>query len=135
MSAMSNYLEGELSDLLFQGQAYSAPDTYAALYTTNPTEADSGTEVTGGSYARELIENDGVTSPYWNTHVDGLSDNNGDVTFTTATASWGTVTHLGIRDASSSGNLLLHGALSSSKVVDTNDTFKFASGDLDITLA
>ena len=132
---MSNYLEGGLGDLLFQGSAFTAPDTYAALYTATPGETDAGTEATGGSYARELIENDLATSPYWNAESDGLYDNNGDCTFTTASAAWGTIDSMGLRDASTAGNLLLYGDLSSSKVVDINDTFKFASGDLDVTLA
>jgi len=138
MSAMSNYLEGKLADLLFQNTAYTAPSTYIALATATFGEDNSGTanEPTGtGSYARELVENDGATSPYWNTHVDGLTDNNGDITFTTATASWGTIANFGVYDALTTGNLLFHGALSASKAVDTDDTFKFATGDLDITLA
>ena len=137
MSDMSNYLEGKLSDLLFQGTAYTAPDTYVALATGSFAEDNSGTanEVSGGSYARELVENDLATSPYWDSHVDGVTDNNADITFTTASANWGTVSHMGIYDASTVGNLLFHGSLSGSKTVDTNDTFKFATGDLDITLA
>lgn len=137
MSAMSDYLEGKLGDLLFQNTAYTAPSTYIALATASFGEDNSGTanEVSGGSYARELVENDGSTSPYWNANSDGLYDNNGDITFTTATASWGTVSHFGVYDALTVGNLLFHGSLTASKTVDTNDTFKFASGDLDITLA
>lgn len=135
MAAMSNYLETQLSALLFEATAYTAPSTYIALYTSDPTDADTGTEVSGGSYAREQVNTDGATSPYWNTAIDGLTDNNGDITFTQASASWGTVSHMGIRDALSGGNLLIHGALTASKTVDINDTFKFASGDLDVTLA
>jgi len=136
MSAISNYLEGKWLDMIANATAYTAPATFIALYTAAPTDADTGTEVTGGSYAREVVNQNGSTQPYWNA-ISGdpsLTDNNGDITFTQATASWGTVSHTGVRDASTAGNLLYHGALTASKAVDNGDTFKFPSGDLDLTL-
>lgn len=139
MAALSNYLEAAWLDMLASGASFTPPATYVALYTSDPTDANSGTEVSGNGYARVQVNQDGSTSPYWNTPVDDggpqLIDNNGDITFPTATGDWGTVTHVGILDAATGGNLLFHGALSTSKSVTTDDTFKFPSGDLDLTLA
>jgi hypothetical protein len=138
MSDFSDYLEQKLMDYVFNKVSYTSPDTYLALYTTATSDAGGGTEVTGGSYARELVDENGGTSPTWNlATVAGTAyrvDNAADVTFTQATASWGTVTHTSVMDAVTSGNMLAHGALTSSKTVDSGDTFKFGSGDFDIDL-
>ena len=135
MAGMSNFLEGSLGDLLFRNTAYAVPATYVALYTADPTDADAGTEVSGGSYARILVNNDGVTSPFWKVGVDGLYDNDGLITFPTATAAWGTITHVALRDALTLGNLLTHGILDVAKIVGIGDTFQFADGALNQTLA
>lgn len=138
MSAMSDYAESALLQELFNGIAFTGPDTWVSLYTTDPTDADSGTEVSGGSYARVRVYANGGGTPDWNTAVvDGIGylvDNSDDITFTTATASWGTVTHFGVHDAVSGGNLLMHGSLTSPKPVGDGDTFKFPVGDLNLRL-
>lgn len=138
MSALSNYLEQKLLDLVFNKQAYSAPDTYVALFTDDPTDAGTGTEVSGGSYARELVDENGGSSPTWNmAAVDGVGyvvDNAANIEFTQATGSWGTITHFGIFDAVTSGNLLFHGALDASVAITTGQTFRFAAGDLDLRM-
>lgn len=128
MADLSNDLETKLINQVLRNTAYTRPTTvYAALYTSDPTDADVGTEVTGGSYARQSVAFDAPS--------DGTTDNTSDVTFPTATAAWGTVTHVGLRDASSGGNLLFHSPLADSRVVNNGDTFKFNAGDLDASLA
>jgi len=128
MSAMSNYLENALVNATLRNTTYTSPATvYVGLFTTDPTDAGSGTEVSGGSYARQSAS---FAAP-----SDGASATSADVTFPQATASWGTVTHFGVFDASSSGNLLYHGALTVSKAIETGDVFKISSGNLTITLA
>jgi hypothetical protein len=97
-----------------------------ALYTTDPTDADTGTEVSGGSYARQAVT---FGSP-----SNGVSTNSASVTFPTATGNWGTITHIGIRDASTAGNLLYHTPLDTSKTVNTSDVFTISSGNLSVTL-
>jgi hypothetical protein len=125
MTAISNYLENKLLDHTLRNTSYTSPTTvYLALYTSNPTDADSGTEVSGGSYARQTVAFSAAAS--------GTISNSADITFTSMPAA--TVTHVGVRDASSAGNLLYHGSLSSSKSVDSGDTFKISTGDLDISL-
>lgn len=138
MSAISDYAESALLQEIFNGVNFVAPDTWVSLYTTDPTDADSGTEVSGGSYARVRVYAQAGGSPDWNTAVvDGvgyLVDNEEDVVFPTATAAWGTVTHFGIHDASSGGNLLYHGVLDSSQVVGDGGIFKFLVGQLNLKL-
>lgn len=134
MAAMSDYLEAQVLNVIFRTQvAWKPAAIYFALFTAAPSDSGGGTEVTGGSYARTQVTQ---ADANWNAPTTGgLTDNVNAITFPTATASWGTVTHVGIFDASTAGNLLFHGALASSKVVDTDDTFQFAAGDMDITLA
>jgi hypothetical protein len=124
--SFSNYLETEILDHVFGGAAYTAPSTlYVALYTATPNDAGGGTELSGSGYTRKsaAFTTSGATT-----------SNTGAVEYDTATGSWGTITHIGVFDAATSGNLLAYGALSSSKVVDTGDVFRIPAGDLDITL-
>jgi hypothetical protein len=128
MSEMSNYLENALINGTLRATSYTAPTTiYVALYTSDPTDADAGTEVTGGSYARTAVT---FAAP-----SNGVSTNSADVTFPTCTAGWGTVTHIGLRDASTAGNLLYHTPLDTSKTIDSGDIFKISTGNLSVTLA
>jgi len=128
MAEMSNFLENALINATLRATTYTSPATvYVSLWTSDPTDAGSGTEVSGGSYARTAVT---FGSP-----SNGVSTNSADVTFPTATASWGTVGWIGINDASTSGNLLYHTALDTSKAIDSGDIFKIATGNLSVTLA
>ena len=127
----SNYLEDEILDHVLGGGDYTRPATvYVALHTSDPTDADTGTEVSGGSYARVSMTNNATN---WPASSGGTKSNGTAVTFPTASANWGTVTHFGIYDAATSGNLLYHGALSQSKSVENGDTAEFAIGEIDIS--
>jgi hypothetical protein len=128
MSEISNYLENALINVTLRNTAYTTPTTiYVALYTSDPTDANTGTEVSGGSYAR--------TSVTFAAPSNGASLSNADCTFPQATGSWGTVGWIGLMDASTSGNLLYHTPLDVSKAIDTGDIFKIASGSLSVTLS
>jgi hypothetical protein len=128
MAAMSNYLENALINATLRNTSYTSPSVvYVGLFTSDPTDAGSGTEVSGGSYARK--------SATFGAPSDGVSTISSAIEFDQATGSWGTVTHFGIYDASTSGNLLYHGALTASKAIDTGDVFKFATSALTVTLA
>lgn len=125
---MSNYLENALVNVTLRNTAYTAPTTvYVGLYTTDPTDANTGTEVSGGSYARTAVT---FAAP-----SNGVTTNSADVTFPTATASWGTIGWIGILDALTVGNLLYHTPLDASKLIDTGDIFRIATGNLSVTLA
>ena len=124
--SFSDYLETKVLDHVFAGTAYTAPSTlYVALFTAAPSDSGGGTEVSGGAYARQTIA--------FTTSGDTTS-NNAAIEFPTATANYGTVTHVGIYHASSAGNLMAWAALTSSKTIETGDVFRIPSGDLDITL-
>ena len=128
MAEFSNFLENALINAVLRNTTYTSPATvYVSLYLTDPTDADSGTEVSGGSYARTAVT---MGAP-----SNGVSTNSADVTFPTCTVSWGTVTHIGIHDASTSGNLLFHTPLDTSKTIDSGDIFKITTGNLSVTLA
>lgn len=126
--SFSNYLETELLDHVFTNNAYTAPSTlYLALFTSNPAEDASGTEVTtsGTAYARQTV----TFTVSGNTATTDAA-----VEFPTATANYGTVSHVAIFDASSAGNMIAYAALTTSKAIETGDVFRVPAGDLDITL-
>ena len=135
--AASDHLEQRVIDhVLNAGTEFTLASTasvYVALFTDATTDAGGGTECTGTNYARVTVTADfstmtGVT--------DGNTTNLSEIAFAQASdATWGTITNLAIYDAATIGNMLYHGALDSSKVIDTNDTFKIAIGDLSVTLS
>ena len=142
MPALSDYLENKIIDHILRATAFTAPaTTHVGLLTAAPNDTGGGTEVSGGSYARV-----GVTSgtAAWNntqgnttgasTGTDGTTENAAAINFPTPTAGWGTVTHFGVYDAASGGNLLFYGALTTSKTINNGDTVSFAAGALSLQI-
>jgi len=128
MSAMSDFLELEVLDHVLGTGSYTMPSTVRiGLSTGSFGDDNSGTELSGSGYARQAITFAAASS--------GSAATNGTVTFPTATGSWGSVSHYGIFDAASSGNLLIHGAFASAKTIGTGDVFRINSGDLTVTAA
>jgi len=126
MAAVSVYLGNALLNAALRNVGYTSPATvYLACYTSNPTATDSGTEVTGGSYARPSIT---FAAPSGSTSV-----NNADVAIPGMPAV--TVTHLAIRDAATGGNLLFYGALSTPRTLTAGDSFIVRAGDLNAALS
>jgi hypothetical protein len=122
---LSDYLENKVLDHILGTTTYTKPSTvYLALYTTTPTDSTSGTEVAGGSYARKVITFGASSS--------GAATNNTNVDFTLMPTC--TVTGIAVLDALTSGNILVYGALGSSKAVSSGDTLRIASGDLSISI-
>jgi hypothetical protein len=127
MAEMSNYLENALINATLRNTSYTSPSTvYVGLYTTDPGEGNTGTEVLGGSYARVAVT---FSAP-----SNGVSTNTGAITFPTATGTWGTITHIGILDALTSGNLLYYTALDSTRSILSGDIFTISVGNLSVTL-
>lgn len=127
MSQMSDYLENFLVNLTLRGATLSNPITpYVGLYRSNPGEGNSGQEVTGGAYARQSI--------VFGAPDNGSSSNLYTVEFPVATASWGTVTYVGILDAESAGHLLYYGQVGTQKVVDAGDQVRIPAGNLVVAL-
>lgn len=136
MSKMSDYLEVELRKHIFRTGSFTKPSAlYVSLHTADPLDAGSGTEVSGGSYAR--VQRDPLDANWTGASAtDGLTDNAAAITFPAPTGNWGVVTHFGIWDASTAGNLLIHGALTTPKTINNGDAApSFATGALDITFA
>lgn len=129
---MSDYLEDELVKHVFRTGSFTKPTAlYVALFTEAPTDAGGGTEVTGTGYARI---NRAPLDANWDASADGLTANTAVITFGTPTANWGTVTHYALFDAVTSGNMLFHGALTSTKVVNNGDPAPtFPAGNLNFT--
>lgn len=130
MAALSDYAEKLLLDWsMTTGSATRPTAWYVALYTAAPSDSGGGTEVSTGGYARQSVTFDAASSP------GGTTSNNNAVSFTASGASYGTVTHIGIFDNVSGGNLLWHGSMTASKTVADGDTLEFSIGNIDLTLA
>lgn len=129
MSAASNYLENKILDHVLTATGYTQPSTrYLALFTANTgLETNSpSAEISGGSYARQAVTFAAASA--------GSSATNATVTFPAATANWGTITHVAIMDSVSAGNVLFWGAVTTSKNIESGDTFQVTSGNLTISL-
>lgn len=132
--AKSDYQEANVLDGTFRTAAFSKPaGVYVALYTAAPTDAGGGTEVSGGGYAR--VQHGPSDATWTAPTTGGLTQNIGDVEFPSPVgANWGTVTHFGIFDAATVGNLVYWGALTASKVINDGDgPPKFGDGALQVT--
>ena len=138
----SNYLENIILIRWFRGDTTAIPSSvFIGLLTAQSQDgADTFTEVTGGAYSRNL--GGGISTAAANTNwtVSGTNPtlvtytNAADITFPTATASWGLIVGFGLFDAASAGNLLFHGPLTTSKTVNLGDSFKFAQNSIVIQL-
>jgi hypothetical protein len=128
---LSNYAELAILEHSVGKTSWTKPSCYVALYTVAPTDSSSGTEVSssGTAYTRQQLLNTD-----WASASSGSITTASDVTFPTATASWGTVVAAAIVDASSSGNIIWYGTLTSNKTVDSGDTFKITAGNLTLSL-
>jgi len=127
MAEFTNYLEDKLLDHVLNNTSFTSPTTvYVGLFTAAPTDTTAGTEVSGGSYARQVLS--------VSTASEGVVTSDADVNFPQATGNWGTIVALGIHDALSSGNLLMYTDLTTSKTIETGDILKVSSGSLTVTL-
>ena len=126
--SLSNTFETHTLQYLFTTTSVTRPTAwYIALFTSNPAEDASGTEVStsGTAYARQSATF---------TVSGNEATNSAAIEFPTATASYGTVTHIGVFDAVSAGNLIAYAALTTSKAIDTGDVLRLPANDLDITM-
>ena len=122
----STYLDNALLNNTLRATQYTAPATvYVALFTATPTAAGGGTEVSGGSYARQSMTFGAAAS--------GQVTSSADCTFPQATAAWGTITSFALFDAATTGNMLYFGNLTTSKTINTGDQLKFAAGGVTVT--
>lgn len=153
MAALSDFMENKLIDWLLRGQAIgitgasaaagTGPTTvYVGLYTTTPADAAGGVEVSGGSYARVAVTSSlanwagtqSAGSTVASSGTGGTTSNNAILTFPTPSAGWGTVVAQGIFDAATGGNLLIWGAVTTPKTINTGDTVQIVAGALSIQI-
>jgi hypothetical protein len=128
MSALSDYAEDLLLDwTMTNGSATRPTAWYVALFTDATSDAGGGTEVSGNGYSRQSVTFAAASG--------GTTSNSNAQTFTASGGNWGSITHLAIMDASTSGNMLWHGALTASKTINDGDSLVFSIGDIDLTLA
>jgi len=126
--SFSNYLEDAVLNHVFgsgSGTYTPASTLYVALFTSAPSDTGGGTEVSGGGYARQ-------TGTF--TTSSGTASNDSAIEYPTATADYGTVVAMGIFDASTSGNLLAYGTLTTSKNVSSGDVLRFNASAINISL-
>jgi hypothetical protein len=130
MAALSNYSQTVILNLFLKGINATAPLVwYLALYTTNPTNADTGTEVSfsgGSAYVRMPLT--------FGTPSGGVISTTGEVDFPVAGTNWGTISHAAIRDASTGGHMLFYGPLVTSRFISAGDVLKFLIGNISITV-
>ncbi|NQX95694.1 MAG: hypothetical protein HRT64_12390 [Erythrobacter sp.] len=126
MSDISDYLEGALLDHVYRNVPLASPAAvYLALYTSDPGDDNSGTEVSGAGYARQIVTFDRTLNTI---------SNNVALTYTASGGDFGTITHIGVLDALAAGNLLHKSALDTPKTIEDGDQLTFAIGDVDFTL-
>lgn len=122
---LTNYLESKLIDHFLGTTTYTKPTAvYVGLFTVTPGEAGGGTEVTGGSYARQAAT--------FNAASSGATTNSANIDFTGMPAA--TTVAIGIFDNSTGGNMLLYGALTTNKTTDAGDTLRIATGSLSVSI-
>lgn len=130
MSAATDYLEDELLDHVFKLTSFPVPTgpLKLALFTSATTDAAGGTEVSGNGYSRQTIT--------FGTAASGgsISNTGADITFTASGGNWGTITHVAIFDSAATPNMLWHGPLSASKIINDGDSLVFNAGDITCTL-
>lgn len=136
MSAMTDYLEGQIIAHIFRTGSFTKPTVLGVgLFTAAPSDAGGGTEVTGNGYSRATLN---PADANWAAPSagNGVTSNSSAISFATPTgAGWGTVTHFAVFDAASAGNMLFWGSLTTSKTINAGDTVSFATGQLQVTFA
>ncbi len=130
MAQMSNYLKDKLVNHVFRNIPYVQPtNVYVALYSSDPTSADVGSEIIGNGYTRMVSMFDAPVSG------SGTTQNELDVVFPSATIDWVTVTHVGVRDAEVGGNLLSYQVLSTPVTVLATNNFRIADSQLTLIMS
>lgn len=126
MSLTNAFETSTLQYLLTTGSVTRPTVWYIGLFTSDPTDTGTaGTEVSGFDYARTAVTF---------TVTGDTASNSAAVEFPAVNGgNWGTVSHIGIMDASTSGNMIVHSALSVAKAINDGDVFRIPTGDLDIT--
>jgi hypothetical protein len=138
MTAASNYLENKVLDHVLRVASYTQPSgLWLALFTN--TSGNAAANLEAGTLTDEISTSSSAYSRQsisFNSSSNGVSASSATVTFSTATANWGTITHVAVMDGNTAGagNVLFYGAVTTSKTIETGDTFQVSSGNLTIAL-
>ena len=135
MTNMTNTLETSVSNAVLRGGTYTGGRLYMALFTAAPGETGGGTEATFTGYARVSFRSDVQVNSDQFTVPDGAgtAQNSNDLIYAANSGTSQTVTHFGIMDALSGGNMLFWGPLAASKTIDPTDIPSFPAGTVKIT--
>lgn len=134
MAAFSNFAENKLIDVTLRGGTYTGGAVYTALFSTDPTDAGTGLELTDSAYARQRAHAT-VVADGFTVGADGVTTNTRNLIFPAVVDTQVTVTHWGIFDSLTGGNLIYHAPLLNPKTLDPSDVLSFPIGSLSITLA
>ena len=126
VKAMSDYIEGIVISLTFRTGANITTAPKLALFTTNPTDANTGTEVSRGGYVRQPLPLFTKNGTYFQNSVK--------ITFPEATENWGIITHIGIMSATTGGSLYFHAQLERVCDMQEGDIFEIGVGKLRVSL-
>ena len=140
MSKFSDYSEANIIQTTLRGVAFPVPaGIYVAMYTADPTDAN----VTAGettvaampAYVRQNAAGTGTIDTGWAAPANGVSSNAKVITYAANNGSAAiTITHIGLYDAATGGNLLYHAPLVSSKTLQIGDVLSFGIGTLTVTV-
>jgi len=123
----TDYAENKVLDAIFNQTSFVVSTPYVALFTATPSDSGGGTEVSGGSYARV------ASTSSWPAAASGAIANDVAIAFPTASANWGTVTQWALMDASTSGNMIYWGDITTPRNILSGDpTPTFAIGALTV---
>lgn len=129
--AASNWLEEAILNYFFRNQTVAQPTrVYLALYINDPTDEDTGMEVSGTGYERQQVTFGTPTQ----SGEKGLITNNQKIEFPIAGADWGNISHWGIRTSQIGGNLLCKGNFSRTENVQNGNRFTIETGNLQVTM-
>lgn len=122
-----NYLETGVLNVL-RGTTLTAPSkVYLGLYLNDPGEnGDAGTELSYSGYKRMELDFSAPAEGNGGMQIQNMSD----ITFPTPQAAAGTVTHVGVLDSQSGGNMLARGELVEPLVIGANQPPVFITGDV-----
>lgn len=134
----TDYLKNEMLDHVLSASTFTAPATlYVGLWTGALFDAATGSttgevSTSGTAYARASVTNNTTNFP---AASGGIKTNGTTISFSTATASWGTVAYVGLTDAVTGGNMLMWADLTTSKSIVSGDTPSFSVGSLTFSVS
>jgi hypothetical protein len=139
MAAFSDYLESGVLEHTLRGSSLPTPATvYMALFSSDPTDASTGTELSDSAYVRQDMAKGGTIASGWtapSTSGEGKASSNANVIqFPPIADGTVTATHYALYDSQIGGNMLYHGSFTVSKTLEINDVLSIAIGGLQVVV-